>query len=83
MGPKSELKIKRVMAEVLGTTPGAIGESTSPANTETWDSLRHMNLIVALECAFGVTFDDDVLGELTSFRAIVDELERLEAVLAA
>jgi acyl carrier protein len=67
-------RIIRVMSEVLGVMPSALGESASPESVESWDSLRHMNLIVALEEEFGVVFGDDALATLTTFRGIREAL---------
>ena len=36
----------------------------------TWDSLNHMNLIVALEEEFDVTFDEEEINEMISLELI-------------
>ena len=36
----------------------------------TWDSLTHMNLIVALEEEFDVTFDEEEISEMISLELI-------------
>lgn len=71
-------KIRHIIAEVIGVPVEQVGDDASPATLEAWDSLRHMNLIVALEDELGVTFDDDALGRLTSLPAILEELSRVE-----
>lgn len=71
-------KIRHIIAEVIGVPVEQVGDDASPATLEAWDSLRHMNLIVALEEELGVTFDDDALGRLTSLPAILEELSRVE-----
>ena len=35
-----------------------------------WDSLTHVDLMLALEAEFGVTIDEEKMIELTSVRAI-------------
>ena len=71
-------KIRHIIAEVIGVPVEQVRDDASPATLEAWDSLRHMNLIVALEEELGVTFDDDALGRLTSLPAILEELSRVE-----
>jgi len=42
----------------------------------TWDSVRHMNLVIALEQAFDITIPDDDVATMTSYpivRAVVEE----------
>jgi acyl carrier protein len=67
-------KIIAVMAAVLGMEASEINDSSSSENIEKWDSLRHMNLVLALEDEFGVRFPDDKVEHLTSFRLIQQNL---------
>ncbi len=72
-------RIKRVMAQTFHVDGARIGDDVSPANLKEWDSLLHMNLIVALEEEFAVEFPERVLPDLTSVPAIRETLERLAA----
>ena len=38
---------------------------------ESWDSVGHLNLILALEQQFGVTFDEEQIADLVTVDAIV------------
>ena len=49
-------RIIKVMANVFNIDANIITYDSSPDNIETWDSLKHMNLIVALEEEFCVEF---------------------------
>jgi acyl carrier protein len=72
----SEERLKQVVAAMLGIEPGAVGPDTSTDTVEQWDSVRHMNLIIALEDAFGITIPDDEVASLTSYpiiRLVVEE----------
>jgi acyl carrier protein len=66
----SEDKIKEVLGAVLGISPATIGEDFSSDSTEAWDSLRHMNLILALEEEFNVSIPDEDVGGMTSYKII-------------
>ncbi len=70
-------RIARVMAEVFGIDPSMINEDASPGGIEQWDSLRHMNLVVALEEEFDVRFPDDSISEMVSFKLIMFHLKSL------
>lgn len=64
-------RVIAVMAGVFGLAADAIPEDAAPGLVENWDSLRHMQLIVALEEAFDVRFADHEMTTLTGIPAIV------------
>lgn len=70
-------RIKKVMAEIFGIDQTVIGDDASPGNIEQWDSLRHMNLIVALEEEFDVRFPDEGISEMVSLDLIKFHLQSL------
>ena len=63
-------KINEVMAQVLAIPVESINADTSPKNVVQWDSLKHMQLIFALEEEFGITFADDTVPNLISHDAL-------------
>lgn len=67
--------VKRVMASVLEVDESAIGDDASMDNVQGWDSLKQMNLVLALEESFGVTIPDEDAGNVTSFKLICLVLE--------
>ncbi len=48
-------RIKNVMSIIFELPVGDIDDDASPDSIATWDSLRHLNLILALEEEFGVS----------------------------
>ena len=70
-------RIRAVMAQVFNVEAGSISEESSPEDIERWDSLRHMQLILAIEDEFGVTFADDDIPNLLSLRAIQNTVGQL------
>ena len=65
-----EEKIKRIMASVFEMDVSEINENSSPETIEKWVSLQHMNLIVALEEEFGITFREDEIVEMLDYKII-------------
>jgi len=63
-------KLIEVMATIFGVDGQLITENASMDTIETWDSLKHMKLIIALEQEFGIEFDDAEVVEMLSFRLI-------------
>ena len=62
--------IKEVMAQVLQVDAASIDEGTSTNSVERWDSLRHMQLILALEDEFGIQFPDEMIPNLLTYSAL-------------
>ena len=71
--------VKQVMAQVFQIDAESIDGDTSPETVERWDSLKHMQLIMALEDEFGIEFPDDLIPELLSFALIVENVETLKS----
>ena len=68
------------MSAVFEISTGEINDESSPDTIESWDSLKHMNMVVALEEEFKVKFTDDNIAELINMKLIrVVLLERLPA----
>lgn len=66
-----EQKIKEILANVLKIDVNKITDESSAENTPNWDSLRQMNIIIALEEEYEIEFSDDEIFELSSFKNIV------------
>jgi len=67
-------RVRHILGVVLEMSDQEIDEKLSAEDSSNWDSIRHLNLVMALEEAFGVSFTSDELARLTSYRAIVDAL---------
>lgn len=65
-----DLNVEGILAEVLQTPASTIVDDLSMKNMEAWDSLKHMELIVALEQAFAVELSFDEIVAMQSVRDI-------------
>ena len=65
-----QLKIKQIMAVIFDTTEENISDDAEPIKIDKWDSLNHLQLIVALEQEFNIKFSDDELTELLNLALI-------------
>lgn len=68
--------VDHVIAEQLRIAPERIRDELAFSEIPEWDSLGHVNLMVALEAEYGVSIDEDAMLELTSVRAIRAFVER-------
>ena len=65
-----EEKLKTVISNVFELTSDKIDESTTMESIEQWDSLKHMNLVVALEEEFKTEFTDDEILKMMNYTLI-------------
>lgn len=71
-----EERLREVVAAMLELDVADVDDDTSTDTVLTWDSVRHMNLVIALEQAFDITIPDDDVATMTSYpivRAVVEE----------
>ena len=69
--------MKTVVATVLNVDVSRIDANASSDTIESWDSLRHMNLVLALEDEFGVSLPDEDAANATSYPLLVLVLQDL------
>jgi len=74
-----EAKVFDIISTVMNVPLDQVNRESSTATIETWDSLKQMTLMLSLEEAFGVTFDDDLVTELTSVENILVQLDLVKA----
>jgi acyl carrier protein len=72
-----ELKLVEIMAPIFEVEESEMSENASPENVEKWDSLAHMNLVIALEQEFDIQFTEDQIVESLSFKALADILNNI------
>jgi acyl carrier protein len=63
-------KVEGVLAEVLQLPPSEITDDLTMKDVEAWDSLKHMELIVALETALEVQLTFEEIVAMQSVREI-------------
>ena len=67
---KIELVIQEIMSVVFKKDKELINSESSKDNIDSWDSLKHLDLIFALEEEFEITFPVEEIGHLVSFKLI-------------
>ena len=65
-------ELRQILTNVLQVK--SISEQDSAETVATWDSVRHLTLMTAIEERFDIIFDADQMMTLTSVSAIVDAL---------
>ena len=68
-------KVRSITADVLQVPANQLMPQSSPDSIEAWDSIHHLNLILALEQEFGVQFEPEEVDQMNSVGRILDVLE--------
>ena len=72
-------RLNRVFCEVLEDDSIVLAPSTTAADIEGWDSLSHVQLVLAAEREFNVRLRASEIGGLENVGAFVELLERKTA----
>ena len=71
----SEDRICRVVAETLGVPIERVNEDSGVSTIENWDSLAHLNMIMAIEKEFEISLTPEEAMQILSVRLIRLTLE--------
>ena len=63
-------KIYQLMSNVFEIPIEEISEESSIGSIPSWDSIRHLNLILAIEEEFGISIPDEEVGNLVNYKLI-------------
>jgi acyl carrier protein len=71
----NEEKLKKIIGSVFNIDASSVNNETSPDTVESWDSLNHLNLVLALEEGFDVSFTEEQTVEILNFELIKISLQ--------
>lgn len=71
-------RVFKIVSTIMGVPAEQLTEESSPDTIEKWDSLKHMNLILALEEEFNVQFTDEQIIDMRNIKLII--IETLELI---
>ena len=70
-------RVRTIVSNIMTIPVESVSMESSPDSVESWTSVRHMNLVLALEQEFGVQFDDEQVVRMLSVEQIAEELARM------
>ncbi|MEM9059730.1 MAG: acyl carrier protein [Pseudomonadota bacterium] len=74
------MKLEKIVAQVLAVDETELSDESNALNTRNWDSLRHIELLLAVETAYEVRFS---MAEITSMQKLGDMRDLLSSKGAA
>lgn len=63
-------RVVEVLADILGVDASELHPESSPDTVDGWDSIRHLDMMIALEQEFGVVFAAPEIEAADSVEAI-------------
>jgi acyl carrier protein len=75
MNSDSYERVKGLVADLFDIPKEQVTLQTSPSMIDTWDSLKHLDLILALEQEFALQISPDEMAEMNSVEVIVKVIE--------
>jgi acyl carrier protein len=68
-------RVRGIAADVLQIPASQITLTSSTETLGNWDSVHHLNLILALEQEFDTQFDPEDIDKMTSIERILEAVE--------
>ena len=65
-------KLQDIFRDIFDDKELVITDSTNSSDIDEWDSLNHINLVVAIEKEIGIKFSFEELAKLKNVGAMVD-----------
>jgi acyl carrier protein len=69
-------RVRGIAADVLEVPVAQLESDSSPENIETWDSVHHLNLVLALEQEFNLQFEPEEVDQIGNVGQIVAVISR-------
>jgi len=63
-------EVRRIAADIFQVDPQALSAASSPDQVEKWDSIQHLNLVVALEGKYGLVFEPEEMEQMKNLGEI-------------
>lgn len=68
-------KLQKIFSEILKEPVENISIESSPRTLNSWDSMRHVELVIAVEEAYNISFSTTEITSINSFRGFSTMLE--------
>lgn len=67
-------RVRSITADVLEVPVVRISAGSSPETIDTWDSIHHLNLVLALEQEFNLQFEPEEIDQMKDIQHILEIL---------
>ena len=70
-----ESRLKTLLADLLFIPVDEIDDDLSPETSNSWDSVFHMNMVMAIEAEFEIQFNESQIVEMMNYELIRETLK--------
>jgi acyl carrier protein len=72
-------QVRNVASDIFGIPADRITAESSPETIENWDSMQHLNLVLAIEEKFAVRLDPEDIEQMKNIGAVAALVEKLQS----
>jgi len=72
-------EVRNIASDIFGIPADGITAESSPETIENWDSMQHLNLVLAIEEKFGVQLDPEDVEQMKTIGAVAALVEKLQS----
>ena len=69
-------RLKKIFKNILSIDDSDININTTKSNVANWDSLSHLQIIMAVESEFKISIDMNYVAEIDSIKDIIDVINK-------
>jgi acyl carrier protein len=68
-------QIRTIASDIFGISAEKITPASTPETIETWDSIQHLSLVLALEEKFGLQLSPEEIEQMKSIGEVIKLVE--------
>ncbi len=72
-------QVRSIASDIFGIPADKITAESSPETIENWDSMQHLNLVLAVEEKFGVQLDPEDIERMKNIGTVANLVEKLQS----
>jgi acyl carrier protein len=71
--------VRHIASDIFSVPVDKITAESSPETIENWDSMQHLNLVLAVEEKFGVQLEPEDIEQMKNVGAVAAVVEKLQS----
>jgi acyl carrier protein len=79
MNDALDRQVRQIAADIFNLPLDQVTRATSPDSVEHWDSVQHLNFVLAMEQSLEITLEPEDIDEMRSVGAAIDVAIRKQA----
>jgi acyl carrier protein len=69
-------QVRNIASDIFGVPVDKITAESSPETIENWDSMQHLNLVLAVEEKFGVQLEPEDIEQMKNIGAVAAVVDK-------